>query len=83
MEDYITIPKLAEKMGITRGAVYKKVKSGKIPAIRAGKIYLISIKDVASILHKDLSPENKKEIEIAVKRTVKEYGELLKMLGKE
>ncbi|MEW5895054.1 MAG: helix-turn-helix domain-containing protein [Candidatus Omnitrophota bacterium] len=83
MEKYFTIPQLAQKMGITRGAVYKKVKAGKIPAMRVGKNYLISLKDVEEIVEENLSEEKKREIEKAVKKTVEEYGEVLKKLGEE
>lgn len=83
MEKYLTIPQLAQKMRITRGAVYKKVKAGKIHAIRAGKNYLISLKDVEEIVDGKLSDKKKKAIEEAVKRTVEEYGEVLRQLGEE
>jgi hypothetical protein len=36
-----------------------------------------------SILGKTLSEEDKREIDAAVKKTVNEYGEVLKLLGKE
>jgi excisionase family DNA binding protein len=82
-KEYYTIPELAKILGISRIAVYKKVKKGQIKAKKVGKIYAISKKYVASVLGKDLSEIEKKEIEKAVKKTVKEYGEALKLLGKE
>lgn len=82
-KEYYTIPELAKILGISRIAVYKKVKKGQIKAKKVGKIYAISKKYVASVLGKELSEIEKKEIEKAVKKTVKEYGEVLKLLGKE
>jgi excisionase family DNA binding protein len=85
MEDkeYYTIPELAKILGISRIAVYKKVKKGEIKAKKVGRIYAIPKKYVASVLGKELSKKEKKEIEEAVKKTVKEYGEVLKLLGQE
>ena len=81
--DFITIPQLAKILGISRIAVYKKVKSGKIRAKKIGKMYLIPKAYVEDILGKSLKEGDKNEIEKAVQKTVDEYGEVLRMLGKE
>lgn len=81
--EYVTIPELAKILGITRIAVYKKVKAGKIKAIRIGRSFAIPKKYIAEIIGSDLKESDKKEIDIAVKKTVKEYGEVLKLLGRE
>jgi excisionase family DNA binding protein len=80
---YITIPQLAEILGISRIAVYKKVKKGQIKAVKAGRNYAIARKYVANILGKVLSDEDKKEIDGAVEKTIREYGQVLKLLGSE
>ena len=80
---YITIPQLAKLLGLSRIAVYKKVKSGQIPATRIGKAYVISDRDITSILGKQLSLKEKRQVDLAVKKTVQEYGEVLKRLGRE
>ena len=41
-EKYITIPEFAQKIGISRIAVFKKVKKGQIQAIRIGRNWAIS-----------------------------------------
>jgi len=81
--EYITISQLAEILGISRIAVYKKVKAGKIEAIRIGKNYAIPAKYINYILGKELRQKTKKEIENAVKKIVEEYGEVLEKLGQE
>ncbi|MDD5686768.1 MAG: helix-turn-helix domain-containing protein [Elusimicrobia bacterium] len=84
MEDkYITIPKLAQIMGISRIAVYKKVKKGEIKAIKIGRNYAINRKLIDNIFGKELNSQDKIEIDTAVRKTVKEYGEVLKLLGRE
>ncbi len=82
-KEYLTIPQLAELLGISRIAVYKKVKSGQIKAIRIGRNYAIPNKVISNILGKELTPQSKKKIEKAVKKTVDEYGEVLQLLGRE
>ncbi|MFC2061693.1 helix-turn-helix domain-containing protein [Elusimicrobiota bacterium] len=77
---FLSTTELAEILGISRIAVYKKVKNGQIKAIRIGKNYAIPVDDIAG---EELTEEQKKLIKKAVDRTVKEYGEVLKMLGKK
>lgn len=80
---YITIPKLAELLGVSRIAVYRRVKKGQIPAGRIGRTYVITDQTVAGILGRKVTKKGKKNIDAAVHRTVREYGEVLKRLGKE
>ena len=80
---YITVPQLAEMLGLSRTTVYRKVKSGKIPAQKIGHAYIISDKTISQILSKEPSKQDKKQISKAVQKVVKEYGETLKLLGNE
>jgi len=82
-QKYITIPQLAKLLGLSRIEVYRKVRKGQIPAIRIGRNYAISDRDVARILGEEISNEDKDQIEEAVKKVVKDYGEVLKRLSKE
>ena len=81
--NYITIPELAKLLGISRIAVYKKVKKGQIQAQKIGRNYVISDENVQSVLKKKLSRKDKGSIDAAIKRTVSEYGQVLKWLSKE
>jgi excisionase family DNA binding protein len=83
MKKHLTIPEFADLLGISRIAVYKKVKAGKIPAEKIGRNYVITDKTVNQILGQTLSESKKKQIDLAVKKIVKQYGPLLKKLGKE
>ena len=80
---YITIPQLAKLLSKSRIAVYKDVKSGKIAATKIGRNYVISDRDITYILGHKVSNKEKKRVDAAVKKTVQEYGEVLKLLGKE
>ncbi len=83
MSGYITIPQLAKILGLSRIAVYRKVKKGQIKTTKIGRSYAIDRKSVEAILGKTLAEEDKKQIDAAVKKTVKEYGQTLKLLGTE
>jgi len=80
---YVTIPQLAKILGLSRVAVYRKVKKGQIKAVRIGRNYAIPKKYIMNILGKALNRQDKRLIDDAVKKTVKEYGEVLKLLGSD
>ena len=82
-DEYITIPQLAVMLGISRIAVYNRVRKGQIKAVRIGRNFAIPKEQIASVLGNTLREKDKKEIDQAVKKTVKEYGHVLKLLGSE
>lgn len=82
-DKYITIPELAKLLGISRIAVYKKVRKGQIRAVKIGRNFAIPKKYISSIIGKDLNEQDKKEIDNAIRKTVREYGEVLRLLGRE
>jgi excisionase family DNA binding protein len=82
-EKYLTIPELAKLLGVSRIAIYNRVKKGQIPATRIGRTYVIKDQTIANILGKEVTRKGKQRIDAAVRETVQEYGEVLKQLGKE
>jgi excisionase family DNA binding protein len=80
---YISVSQFAKLLGVSRIAVYKKIKKGQIKAIRVGKNFAIPRKYFTDIAGKTLSEKDKKIIDKAVEKTFKEYGEVLKLLGRE
>lgn len=84
---FLSIIEIAKLLGMSRTAIYKKVKKGQIKAIKIGKIYAIPEDYVKKILgqalDKPLSEEDKLKIEKVVKRTIDEYREVLERLGDE
>lgn len=87
IKEYLSIAQVAKIMRISRTAVYKKVKKGEIEAIRIGKIFAIPKEYIQERFKKikghPLKEEEKSRIEKAVKKTIREYGEVLKRLGAE
>lgn len=79
----ISTTELAKLLGISRIAVFKKIKSGEIKAKKSGRNFVIDKKDFPQISGSALTKAKKREIEKAVEKTVREYGETLKLLGQE
>ena len=82
-KQHITISELAKLLDISHVAVWKRVKKGQIKAEKIGNMYVITDKELAYILRKKATAEDKGQIEKAVKKAVKEYGEVLRKLGEE
>jgi excisionase family DNA binding protein len=80
---YITTTELAKLLGISRIAVFKKIKSGKIGAKKIGRNFFIDKKNLPGILNVALKETEQKEIEKTVAMAISEYGETLKLLGRE
>ena len=80
---FVSTAELAKLLGISRIAVFKKIKNGEIKATKVGRAFIIDKKDIPEIAGNALSEENKRGIEESVVKTIKEYGETLRLLGKE
>jgi excisionase family DNA binding protein len=74
----------AELLGISRIAVFKWIKAGKIEAKKVGRNFVIPRSALERYFtHGELTEKEKEEIGIAVQRAAKEYAEAFKLLGKE
>ncbi len=80
---WLTIPELARKMGLSRIAVYNRVKKGKIPAQKVAGRHIISKNDLPYIIGRKLTKEDKKRIDTVVNRAVAEYGKVFVWLSRE
>lgn len=78
-----TTSEVAKLLGISRVAVFKKIKAGEIMAKKIGRNFIIDARDLPEILGAVLTKKRKKDIELAVEKTIREYGEALKLLGQE
>ena len=79
---YLSIVEVAKLLKISRIAVYKKVKKGQIKAIKIGKQFAIPDKIVNEVKYRSLKETDRIRIRKAVRKTVREYGETLKLLGR-
>jgi len=80
---FISTQELAKILGISRIAVFKRIKNGQIKAQKIGRNFAIETSDLGDVLQGVLTDKNKKEINKSVEKTIKEYGETLRLLGKE
>lgn len=80
---YLTVIEAARALGMTRAAVYKKIQKGQIHVERMYGRFLIPAEEVGGHSVKGLTEKGKAEIDRGVAKVVKEYGETLKLLGKE
>jgi excisionase family DNA binding protein len=82
-KELMTTAQLAKILGISRVAVFNKIKKGQIKAMRIGRNFVISKEALPEIFSQVLSKQKREEIDAAVKKTVREYGETLRLLGRE
>lgn len=82
-KEFISTTELAKMLGISRIAVFNRIKTGKIKAVKIGRNYAIKRSELSEILGGNLSEHSKEMINQAVDRTVREYGETLRLLGAE
>lgn len=82
-KNYFSAPEIAELLGISRVAVFKKIKNGQIHAEKIGRNYIIPKEEYEAVLGLFVPERKKKDIEATVDRVVKKYGETLRKLGKE
>lgn len=82
-EKTLTTAQIAKLLGVSRIAVFKKIKSGEIKAQKVGRNYVVKKADLPLELGGELTQQKKQVINEAVERTVQEYGEALRLLGRE
>lgn len=81
-----SVNEAAKLCGVTRMTISRWIRSGKIVGERVGRTVVIPISELAKCMPE--IPEKKRdriehEITDAVKKVVSEYGETLRLLGKE
>ncbi len=72
----------AKVLGISRIAVFKKIKNGQLRAEKIAGRYVID-PDLLGISYKKLDAADKRRIRLAVTKVLKEYGDVIKKLGDE
>lgn len=80
---FLSTSELARILGISRVAVFQKIKLGQIKAKKVGRNYVIDAEDVLGLVGDELTEANKQAIKEAVRKIIADYGETLHLLGKE
>lgn len=78
MDQLVTTTEAAKILGISRIAVFKQIQSGRLPAKKIGRNYLIKREDLPN--NTGLTEKGKLSIEQSVDKTIQDYGETLKLL---
>ena len=81
---FISTSEAAKILKISRIAVFKKIKSGELRAVKIGRNYAIEKEELDKMGNPMFSGKsNPERIEKAVDRTVQQYKETLELLGKD
>lgn len=80
---YYTVQELADILGISRIAVFNRIKRGSLKAEKIGRNYIIYEGDIGDLLSSNMTDKTKAEIEKGVSKVLKDYRETIELLGKE
>lgn len=80
-DNYYSTTEVAKLLGVSRITVFNMIKDGRLKAEKVGRNYLVP-KNALGI-EAELTKDQEKKITKAVKKTVKEYGETLRLLANE
>ena len=81
---FISTTELASLLGVSRITVFNRIKKGLIKAKKIGRNFIIDRADLPTELSSNKIDKNaEKFIQTAVAKSVTEYGETLRLLGKE
>ena len=82
---FFSAPEVAKLLKVSRMTIINKINAGLIKAEKIGRNYIIPREEIEHVLGDvlDLSVKDRKEINSAVEKAIKEYGEAIRMLGKE
>ncbi len=83
LTQYLSTTQLAKLLNLSRIAVYKKIKAGQIKAEKIGRNFFVERSRLPQLTGQTLGVPQKTLIDQSVAKTIKEYGETLKLLGKE
>lgn len=79
-QEYYSIAEVAKLLGLSRVAVYNRVKAKTLTAKRFGRSYYIPLETVTALTQRTLTEDHREQIDHAVRKVVTEYGATLKLL---
>jgi len=80
---FLSTTELALLLGISRQAVFKKIRSGQIKARKSGRHLLINKKDLAKTLSTTITKAMEKEMRKAALKVIEKNIEIIKSLREE
>ena len=82
MDKYLSTTELAKLLGVSRVAVFNKIKKGDVPAVKVGRNYIIKRADIF-VGDTNVTKKTKKNIAGAISKVVDDYSQTLQLLAKE
>ncbi|PIY97159.1 MAG: hypothetical protein COY66_00945 [Candidatus Kerfeldbacteria bacterium CG_4_10_14_0_8_um_filter_42_10] len=82
-KQYYSTSEAAKILGVSRIAVFNRIKKGQLKAAKFGRNYLIEKDQLPQKRGAPLSNRDKELINKAVDKTIKEYGQTLKLLAND
>ena len=82
-KDLFSTAEAAKVLRVSRIAVFKRIKSGDIKAIKVGRNYVVPKDEVLKALGLALGEKSKEGRDRAVQRALGQYKETFRKLGKE
>ena len=80
---YYSTIEVGKILHVSRVAVLRRIKNGKLKAERVGKNFIVSNEAIMEALGKSIGKEKRENIEHAVNKAVEQYKKTFKLLGKE
>jgi len=81
-ENLVSTAEAAKILGISRVAVFNRIKKGEIKAWKVGRNYVVDKRSLGTVFQ-DLTPSQKERVEAAVDKVVKDFGPALRRLAGE
>jgi len=78
---FFSTAEAAKILGISRIAVFNRIKKGQLKATKVGRNYLIEKDQLPAKKGAPLSDKDRELINKAVDKTIQEYGQTLKLLA--
>ncbi len=75
-----SVAEVARMMGISRTHLLRKINKGEIHAEKVGRSYIVPASSLTGIF-RPLSPRERQRVEMAVEKTCREYGDVIRKLG--
>lgn len=82
-KEFYSTTEIAHILRVSRVTVFNRIKKGSLAATKFGRNYLVSHAALLEALGQKIGENKRSNVERAVERAIKEYGETFRLLGKE
>lgn len=79
---WMSTSQVAQRLGVSRMEVVRKIKRGELSAHKVGRSYMIKEGSLPGI-HRSITESEKKNVEQAVEQVIQQYGDVIRRLGHE